>query len=111
MKTKPTGSERRPIGKLHYQAQGVLYLPESARFSNLIRLPPRERTFEHMTASAWSPRYTLTPAIARGLMQIEAARARVHAACPACSEVAVQKARKKLHGESTLHLYLRKCIY
>ena len=38
-KTKPTGSERRPIGKLHYQAQGVLYLPESARFSNLIRLP------------------------------------------------------------------------
>jgi len=27
-----------------------------------------------MTASAWSPRYTLTPAIARGLMQIEAAR-------------------------------------
>ena len=27
-----------------------------------------------MTSSLWSPRYTLTPAIARGLMQIEAAR-------------------------------------
>jgi type I restriction enzyme M protein len=36
---KGKGSERRPIGKLHYQAQGVLYLPENARFSNLIRLP------------------------------------------------------------------------
>lgn len=36
---KGKGSDRRPIGKLHYQAQGVLYLPESARFSNLIRLP------------------------------------------------------------------------
>ena len=36
---KGKGSQRRPIGKLHYQAQGVLYLPESARFYNLIRLP------------------------------------------------------------------------
>jgi len=36
---KGKGSDRRPIGKLHYQAQGVLYLPESACFSNLIRLP------------------------------------------------------------------------
>lgn len=32
-------SERRPVSKLHYQAQGVLYLPENARFSSLIRLP------------------------------------------------------------------------
>ncbi len=30
-----------------------------------------------MTAQPWSPRFTLTPAIARGLMQIEAARALV----------------------------------
>jgi type I restriction enzyme M protein len=30
---KGKGSERRPIGKLHYQAHGVLYLPESARFT------------------------------------------------------------------------------
>ena len=30
-----------------------------------------------MTTPAWSPRFTLTPAIARGLMQIEAARALV----------------------------------
>jgi len=27
--------------------------------------------------TAWTPKYTLTPAIARGLMQIEAARALV----------------------------------
>jgi type I restriction enzyme M protein len=32
-------SVRRPVSKLHYQAQGVLYLPENARFSSLIRLP------------------------------------------------------------------------
>src|SRR4030081_1864325 len=33
------GSGRRSIGKADYQAQGVLYLPESARFSNLLLLP------------------------------------------------------------------------
>jgi len=33
------GSGRRTIGKADYQAQGVLYLPESARFSNLLQLP------------------------------------------------------------------------
>ena len=36
---KGKGSERRPIGKLDYQARGILYLPENARFSNLVRLP------------------------------------------------------------------------
>jgi type I restriction enzyme M protein len=36
---KGKGSERRPVGKLDYQARGVLYLPEEARFSNLVRLP------------------------------------------------------------------------
>lgn len=30
---------RRKIGKTDYQAQGVLYLPESARFSSLVNLP------------------------------------------------------------------------
>src|ERR1700722_2618273 len=30
---------RRTIGKADYQAQGVLYLPDSARFSNLLNLP------------------------------------------------------------------------
>jgi type I restriction enzyme M protein len=30
---------RRSIGKTDYQAQGVLYLPEAARFSNLLNLP------------------------------------------------------------------------
>src|SRR6202795_1834156 len=33
------GSGRRTIGKADYQAQGVLFLPESARFSNLLQLP------------------------------------------------------------------------
>src|SRR6266436_8443082 len=33
------GSGRRTIGRADYQAQGVLYLPESARFSNLLKLP------------------------------------------------------------------------
>lgn len=30
---------RRKFGKTHYQAEGVLYLPDSARFSNLQKLP------------------------------------------------------------------------
>lgn len=33
------GSGRRTIGKADYQAKGVLYLPESARFSTLLDLP------------------------------------------------------------------------
>lgn len=33
------GSGRRTIGKADYQAQGVLYLPENARFSTLLDLP------------------------------------------------------------------------
>jgi type I restriction enzyme M protein len=33
------GSGRRTIGKADYQARGVLYLPEIARFSNLLQLP------------------------------------------------------------------------
>lgn len=40
-----------------------------------------------MTGSAWNPKYTLTPAIARGLMQIEAARALVeHTPLPPSAE-------------------------
>ena len=35
--SKSTG--RRSIGKTDYQAQGVLYLPEAARFSTLLNLP------------------------------------------------------------------------
>lgn len=34
-----TGSGRRIIGPVDYQARGVLYLPETARFSALIQLP------------------------------------------------------------------------
>src|SRR5690349_2523283 len=34
-----SGSGRRRIGKSDYQAQGVLYLPDEARFSKLIDLP------------------------------------------------------------------------
>jgi type I restriction enzyme M protein len=33
------GSGRRTIGKADYQARGVLYLPEVARFSTLLKLP------------------------------------------------------------------------
>lgn len=33
------GSGRRTIGKADYQAQGVLYLPDAARFSRLLALP------------------------------------------------------------------------
>ena len=33
------GAGRRTIGKTDYQAQGVLYLPEEARFSKLLELP------------------------------------------------------------------------
>ncbi|MEI2762660.1 Fic family protein [Methanothrix soehngenii] len=40
-----------------------------------------------MKAPSWSPRFTLTPAIARGLMQIEAARALVeHTTIPPAAE-------------------------
>jgi type I restriction enzyme M protein len=40
-KTKFTsqGTGRRTIGKADYQARGVLYLPEAARFSTLLNLP------------------------------------------------------------------------
>ena len=37
-----TGSRRRQIGPSDYQARGVLYLPEEARFSALIGLPEGE---------------------------------------------------------------------
>src|SRR3984957_2944480 len=36
---KSQGTGRRPIGKADYQAKGVLFLPESARFSTLLQLP------------------------------------------------------------------------
>jgi hypothetical protein len=52
-----------------------------------------------MTASAWSPRYTLSPAIASGLMQIEAALARVRAAHPSRPEVRAQRASKKFRRD------------
>lgn len=38
-KLSKSGSGRRKIGKTDYQAQGVLYLPESARFAKLLSLP------------------------------------------------------------------------
>jgi type I restriction enzyme M protein len=33
------GSGRRKVGKTDYQARGVMYLPEKARFSHLLNLP------------------------------------------------------------------------
>jgi len=38
-KLAATGSGRRKIGKIDYQAQGVLYIPEKARFATLLNLP------------------------------------------------------------------------
>src|SRR6266699_7229270 len=38
-KLTASGSGRRKIGKIDYQAQGVLYLPEKARFATLLSLP------------------------------------------------------------------------
>jgi type I restriction enzyme M protein len=38
-KLEGKGSGRRKIGKADYQAQGVLYLPDAARFSTLLNLP------------------------------------------------------------------------
>src|SRR5580700_2735233 len=38
-KLEGKGSGRRQIGKADYQAQGVLYLPDAARFSTLLNLP------------------------------------------------------------------------
>jgi type I restriction enzyme M protein len=43
---KATG--RRKIGKTDYQAVGVLYLPEAARFSTLIDLPEKENIGKHI---------------------------------------------------------------
>ncbi|MFQ5852627.1 MAG: N-6 DNA methylase [Candidatus Binatia bacterium] len=37
-----TSTGRRQIGKADYQARGVLYLPDKARFQNLLRLPEGE---------------------------------------------------------------------
>jgi len=39
VKLTSQGSGRRKIGKADYQARGVLYLPEAARFSTLLNLP------------------------------------------------------------------------
>src|SRR6266404_5823808 len=38
-KLTASGSGRRKIGKIDYQAQGVLYIPEKARFATLLNLP------------------------------------------------------------------------
>jgi type I restriction enzyme M protein len=37
-----TGRRRRGLSKAHFQAEGVMYLPEEARFSNLLNLPEGE---------------------------------------------------------------------
>src|SRR5216683_7484339 len=38
----PTRGDRHAISKIDYQAEGVMYLPEEARFSNLLKLPESE---------------------------------------------------------------------
>ncbi|MGY5854528.1 MAG: class I SAM-dependent DNA methyltransferase [Candidatus Thorarchaeota archaeon] len=37
--TKKSSKRRREIGKLDYQAAGILYIPKEARFSHLMKLP------------------------------------------------------------------------
>jgi type I restriction enzyme M protein len=46
LKGKSTG--RRAIGKLDYQAKGVVYLPDEARFSRLLQLPESADTGKHL---------------------------------------------------------------
>ncbi len=41
-KHAPPAGGRYSISKIDYQAEGVMYLPEEARFSNLLRLPESE---------------------------------------------------------------------
>src|SRR5438067_12531214 len=38
-KLSKQGSGRRTIGKTDYQQQGILYIPETARFATLLNLP------------------------------------------------------------------------
>ncbi len=40
--TEARRGRRRAVGKTDYQARGVMYLPEEARFSNLLRVPEGE---------------------------------------------------------------------
>ena len=40
--SRHTSGRRRRVGKTDYHARGVLYLPENARFSNLLKLPEGE---------------------------------------------------------------------
>ena len=46
LKGKSTG--RRAIGKLDYQAKGVVYLPEATRFSRLLQLPESADIGKHL---------------------------------------------------------------
>lgn len=43
------GGRRRSIGKDDYQAEGVMYLPDSARFGNLLALPEGENLGQAIT--------------------------------------------------------------
>ncbi len=56
------GGGRRKIGPADYQARGVLYLPDAARFSALIQIPEggnlgkeRANTFRHVQHPALLP--------------------------------------------------------
>src|SRR5580704_5894799 len=39
---KAVATGRRSVGKVDYQARGVMYFPDAARFSNLVSLPEGE---------------------------------------------------------------------
>ncbi len=57
-----------------------------------------------MTQSPWHPRYVITPAIARGLMEIEAARAVVDETPPPLAAEAELRRRARLRST---HHYTR----
>lgn len=40
--SKDEASRKKPVGKLHYQAKGVMYLPEKARYSYFMKLTEAE---------------------------------------------------------------------
>ncbi len=46
---KERGGRRRSVGKDDYQAEGVLYLPETARFASLLELPEGENLGQAVT--------------------------------------------------------------
>lgn len=54
MRVDSQSTGRRPIGPADYQARGVLYLPEEARFSKLLRLPEGANIGQAINDGMWA---------------------------------------------------------